>query len=81
LTGNSPLLAFNIQQDEERVRIRATGRTSGTGRILKKSSNTKKVEAQAKVEIKKVGSSLNLDLSLPPSLRLTLVSRLTFHGH
>ena len=45
--------------------------------MLEKFSNTKKVEAQAKVEIKKVGSSLNLDLSLAPSLRLTLVSRFT----
>jgi len=53
--------------------------TSGTGRMLKKPANTKKVEAQAKVEIKKVGSSLNLvlDLSLPRLLRLTLVSRFT----
>ena len=50
--------------------------------MLKKPANTKKVEAQAKVEIKKVGSSLNLDLdlSLPLSLRLTLVSRFTPNG-
>jgi len=42
-------------------------------------SNTKKVEVQAKVEIKKVGSSLNLDLnlSLLRLLRLTPVSRFT----
>jgi hypothetical protein len=44
-------------------------------------SNTKKVEVevQAKVEIKKVGSSLNIDLnlSLLRLLRLTPVSRFT----
>jgi hypothetical protein len=32
--------------------------------MLKKSASTKKVEVQAKVEIKKVRSLLNLDLSL-----------------
>jgi hypothetical protein len=35
LTGNSLLLTFNIRQDEEIVRIRTTGKTSGTGRMLK----------------------------------------------
>jgi hypothetical protein len=40
------------------------------------------VEAQAKVEIRRVEFFLNLDLdiSLPHSLRQTLGSRLTFHG-
>jgi hypothetical protein len=32
--------------------------------VLKKSASTKKVEVQAKVEIKRVCSSLNLDLDL-----------------
>jgi hypothetical protein len=58
LTGNSLLLTFNIRQDEEIVRIRTTGKISGTGRMLKQSADTKKVER------KRVGSPLNLDLSL-----------------
>jgi hypothetical protein len=35
-----------------------------SGRILKNPTDTKKAEVQAKVEIRKVSSSLNLDLSL-----------------
>ena len=35
LTGNSPLLMLNSQQDKETTLIRATGTTSGTGRMLK----------------------------------------------
>ena len=35
LTGDSPLLTFNIRQDQDRNYIRAMGRISGTGRMLK----------------------------------------------
>ena len=45
------------------------GTTIEPGRMLKQSANTKKVEAQAKVEIKRVGSLLNLDLDLSSTFR------------
>jgi len=37
--------------------------------MLKKAASAKKVEVQAKVKIRRVRSSLNLDLSLPQKLR------------
>jgi hypothetical protein len=82
VTGNSPLLTFNIQQDEATLRAGITNVTSGAGKRLKRSSTTKTVEAQAKGEIRRVEFLFNLDLdiSLPHSLRQTLGSRLTFHG-
>jgi hypothetical protein len=82
VTGNSSLLTFNIQQDEATIRKGTTDAASGTGKRLKRSSTMKKVEAQTKGEIRKVEFFLNLDLdiSLPHSLRRTLGSHLTFHG-
>jgi hypothetical protein len=62
VTGNSPLLTFNIQQDEATVRVGITNVTSGAGKRLKRSSTTKtvEVEAQAKGEIRRVKFLLNL---------------------
>jgi len=45
--------------------------------MLKKSASAKKVEVQAKVEIKRAWSSLNLDLSLPRALRPCLTALLS----
>jgi len=46
--------------------------------MREKSASTKKVKAQAQVEIKRVRSSLNLDLSLPRAFHPSIAEIKTF---